>query len=82
MYFGLFVCGLIVAVGRGHRLLVLLAPLVYIPITICPMLVTSRYATTMQPFIFVFIAIALVAAYDVIHPARAGGTPTATHSPR
>lgn len=82
VYFGLFVCGLIVAVRRGHRLLVLLAPLVYIPVTICPMLVTSRYATTMQPFIFVFIAIGLVAAYDVIHPARAGEIPIATHSPR
>ena len=75
-------CGLIVAVGRGHRLLVLLAPLVYIPITICPMLVTSRYATTMQPFIFVFIAIALVAAHDLIRPPRAAGTPTETGSLR
>jgi Dolichyl-phosphate-mannose-protein mannosyltransferase len=82
LYFGLFVCGLIVAVKRRDRLLVLLAPLVYIPITICPMLVTSRYATTMQPFIFVFIAIALVATHDLIRPARAAGTPTETGSLR
>ena len=82
VYFGLFLCGLIVAVKRRHRLLVLLAPLVYIPITICPMLVTSRYATTMQPFIFVFIAIALVAAHDLIRPPRAAGTPTETGSLR
>ena len=82
VYFGLFVCGLIVAVRRRHRLMVLLAPLVYIPVTICPMLVTSRYATTMQPFIFVFIAIALVAAHDLIRPPRAAGTPTETHSLR
>ena len=82
VYLVLFVCGLIVAVRRGNRVLVLLAPLVYIPITICPMLVTSRYATTMQPFIFVFVAIALVEAYDVIRRPRAVGTPTATGSRR
>jgi len=82
VYFSLFVCGLVVAVVRKHRLVVLLAPLVYIPATICPMLVTSRYATTMQPFIFVFIAIAIVAAYDVIRPVRAAETQTATSSRR
>jgi hypothetical protein len=82
VYFGLFVCGLIMAVRRRHRLLVLLAPLVYIPVTICPMLVTARYATTMQPFIFVFIAIALVEARDLIGRVRAAGTPIATGSPR
>lgn len=82
VYFGLFVCGLILAVRRGHRLLVLLVPIVYVPLTICPMLVTSRYATTMQPFIFVFIAIALTEAHDLIGRVRAAGTPIATGSPR
>jgi NADH:ubiquinone oxidoreductase subunit K len=81
-YFGLFVCGVILAIVRRHRLLVLLAPIVYIPATICPMLVTSRYSTTMQPFIFVFMAIALVEAHDFIGRRRAAGTSTATGSLR
>ena len=82
LYLALFVGGLALAVRRRHRLLVLLAPVVYVPVTICPMLVTSRYATTTQPFVFVFMAIALVEAFDVIGRFRAAGTPTATSSLR
>jgi NADH:ubiquinone oxidoreductase subunit K len=81
-YFGLFVCGLILAVVRRQRLVVLLAPIVYVPATICPMLVTSRYSTTMQPFIFVFMAIALVEARDWIGRRRAAETSIATGSLR
>ena len=80
MYFGLFVGGLLLAIRRRHRFLVLLAPIVYVPVTICPMLVTSRYATTVQPFVFVFMAIALVETGDFISRLQGAGTPTATGS--
>jgi hypothetical protein len=82
LYFCLFIGGLALAILRRHRLLVLLAPVVYVPVTICPMLVTARYATTVQPFVFAFMAIALVEAGDFISRLRAGGTPTATGSLR
>jgi NADH:ubiquinone oxidoreductase subunit K len=82
VYFGLFVGGLLLAIVRRRRLLVLLAPVLYVPATICPMLVTARYATTVQPFVFVFMAIALVEAHDFIGRRRAAGTPTATGSLR
>jgi NADH:ubiquinone oxidoreductase subunit K len=82
LYFGLFIAGLLLAILRRHRLVVLLAPVLYVPATICPMLVTARYATTVQPFVFVFMAIALVEASDVIGRVRAGETPTATGSRR
>lgn len=80
IYFGLFVGGLLLAIRRRHRFLVFLAPVVYVPITICPMLVTSRYATTVQPFVFVFMAIALVEAHDFIRRLQGAGRATATGS--
>jgi NADH:ubiquinone oxidoreductase subunit K len=82
LYLALFVGGLVLAVRRRQRILVLLAPVVSVPATICPMLVTSRYATTAQPFVFVFMAIALVEAVDFIGRSRAAGTPAATGSLR
>ena len=63
-YAMLFVAGVIVAIRR-HQVRALLAlPIIYVPGTISFMLINARYAMTMQPFMFAFIAILLVAWLD------------------
>jgi len=59
VYAALFAAGLGIAVRRRLRPFVLLAPIVYVPLTICFVLVTARYSMTTQPFVFAFIALAL-----------------------
>jgi len=70
LYLALFLAGLIVAIRtkRAHWLLVL--PIAYIPATLCYVLTNMRYTITVQPFVFVFIAIALVPALERMRPPR------------
>jgi hypothetical protein len=42
----------------------LLTPIVYVPLTICFMLINARYSMTMQPFVFAFVAVTLVTALE------------------
>jgi len=35
-----------------------------VPLTISPFLTNSRYSISVQPFVFAFVAVALVAFYD------------------
>jgi hypothetical protein len=35
-----------------------------VPVTIAPFLTNARYSLSGQPFVFAFVAIAIVAAYD------------------
>jgi hypothetical protein len=60
----LFGLGVWIAWRRGFRLLLLLGPVLYLPLTICFMLINARYSMTMQPFVFAFAAVALVTALE------------------
>jgi hypothetical protein len=63
-YLVLFAVGVALARGRGVRLFMLLTPIVYVPLTICFMLINARYSMTMQPFVFAFVAVTLVTAFE------------------
>lgn len=63
-YAMLFVAGVIVATRRRQVRVLLALPIIYVPATISFMLINARYAMTMQPFMFAFIAILLVAWLD------------------
>ena len=68
--FALFAAGVWIARTRGFRLLLLLTPIVYVPLTICFMLINARYSMTMQPFVFAFVAVSLVTAIDALMPSK------------
>jgi hypothetical protein len=65
----LFAIGLAIALLRGLRVRVLLLPVVYVPLTISIVLITARYSMTAQPFLFAFVALALVTIWDALGPA-------------
>ena len=67
---GALTVGVYLAWRRGFRLLFLLSPVVYLPLTICFLLINARYSMTVQPFLFAFAAVTLVTALDAL-PARA-----------
>ena len=64
VYLTLAFAGLILAIARGMHVFVVLMPIVYVPLTICFLLINARYSTTVQPFVFVFVAVALVELSD------------------
>jgi hypothetical protein len=64
VYLALFLAGLIIALVRRLPVALLLTPIAFVPITICIMLITARYSMATQPFMFAFVAIALVSAAD------------------
>jgi dolichyl-phosphate-mannose-protein mannosyltransferase len=60
-YFVLFVSGAAIAWRRRHPIALPLLLIVYVPLTIAPMLTNMRYTMTMQPVMFCFAAVALTA---------------------
>jgi hypothetical protein len=68
-YLALFVAGLTIALVKRMPVTLLLMPIVFVPATICFMLINARYSMTTQPFMFAFVAIALVTAADAWTPA-------------
>ena len=60
----LALAGLAVAIARGMRVFDILMPIVYIPLTICFLLTNARYSMTVQPLVFVFVAVAVVESFD------------------
>jgi hypothetical protein len=60
----LFLCGVALAIRQRRRLLVIGAPILYVPVTIAWVLTNMRYTVTVQPLVFAFIAVALLAAAD------------------
>ena len=64
VYLVLAAGGLVIAIARRDRVILLLIPVVFVPLTICVMLINARYSMTTQPFMFGFVAIALVSAAD------------------
>lgn len=59
-YLMLFAAGVWIAWRRRSPLLALLAPIVYVPLTIAFVLTNMRYTVTVQPYIFAFVAVALL----------------------
>jgi hypothetical protein len=63
-YLTLFVAGVMLAGARGVRRFMLLTPILYVPLTICFMLINARYSMTMQPFVFGFVAVTIVTVLE------------------
>ena len=61
-YLGVFAAGVFVSIRQRSALLLFLVPIVYVPLTICFVLTNMRYSVTMQPLMFAFVAVAVVAA--------------------
>jgi dolichyl-phosphate-mannose-protein mannosyltransferase len=70
VFFGLFVAGVGIAVARRMHVFMLVVPIAYIPLTICFMLINARYSMSVQPFVFAFVAVSLVSAYDAVTARR------------
>jgi hypothetical protein len=60
-YLVVFLAGAAIAWRQRSALVWLLVPIVYVPLTICFVLTNMRYTVTMQPLMFVFVAVAVVA---------------------
>ena len=63
-----FAAGAVIAFRRRSAVLYLLVPIVYVPLTICFVLTNMRYTITMQPLMFVFVAIAVAAVLKLGGP--------------
>ena len=62
VYLTLFAAGAIVGWRRGYRVGLPLLLIAYIPATLAPVLTNMRYTITVQPLMFIFMAIAIAAA--------------------
>jgi hypothetical protein len=60
-YLALFVAGVLLAWRARSPFLYALIPIVYVPLTICFVLTNMRYTITVQPLMFVFVAITVAA---------------------
>jgi 4-amino-4-deoxy-L-arabinose transferase-like glycosyltransferase len=60
-YFLVFLAGVVIAWRRRSALVLFLLPIVYVPLTICFVLTNMRYTVTVQPLMFVFVAVAILA---------------------
>ena len=58
-YFAIFLFGVVIAWRRRSPWLYALIPIAYVPLTICFVLTNMRYTITVQPLMFVFVAIAI-----------------------
>jgi hypothetical protein len=67
-YFLVFVAGAWLAWRQRSAVLYLLVPIVYVPLTICFVLTNMRYTITVQPLMFVFVAMAVMAALRLDSP--------------
>ncbi len=61
-YLAVFAAGVFISIRQRSALLLFLVPIVYVPLTICFVLTNMRYSVTMQPLMFAFVAVAVVAA--------------------
>ena len=64
-YVAIFLYGIVVAWRQRSALLIFLIPIVYVPVTICFVLTNMRYTVTVQPLMFAFVAVAVVAALQL-----------------
>jgi hypothetical protein len=61
-YAALFAIGVVIAWRRGSELGLPLLLILYVPLTIAPMLTNMRYTVTMQPLMFMFVGVAITTA--------------------
>lgn len=61
IYFAAFVFGIVIAWRARSPFLYALIPIVYVPLTICFVLTNMRYTITVQPLMFVFVAMTVAA---------------------
>ena len=61
VYLTLLVIGAIVGWRRGYRVGLPLLLIAYVPATLAPVLTNMRYTVTVQPLMFIFMAIAISA---------------------
>lgn len=61
LFAGLFVCGFVIAWRRGDAPVLPLLLILYVPLTIAPMLTNMRYTVTVQPLAFMFVALTVSA---------------------
>lgn len=71
-YFALFLAGVWIAWRSRSPFLYALIPIAYVPLTICFVLTNMRYTITVQPLMFVFVAMTVAAIF------RLGGPTTET----
>jgi 4-amino-4-deoxy-L-arabinose transferase-like glycosyltransferase len=75
--FAVAVAGIVIGWRRGYAIGLPLLLVAYIPATLAFVLTNMRYSVTVQPFLFMFAATALVALWD----ARASRAGRGSHSP-
>ena len=63
-YLLLFAAGVAMAWRRGYAMWLPLALIAYVPLTIAPALTNMRYTISIQPIVFLFIAVALMAPFS------------------
>jgi hypothetical protein len=74
-YFLVFLSGVVLAIRQRSALLWFLVPIAYVPLTIAFVLTNMRYTITVQPLMFAFVAVALMAALRLDDPRqKAEGT--------
>jgi hypothetical protein len=71
-FLGLFIAGLVILWRRRADVLLPLLLILYVPVTIAPLLTNMRYSVTVQPLMFVFVAAALLLAGRSLGGGRAG----------
>jgi len=59
IYLVLCGAGIVIGLRRGDNLALPLVLIAYVPLTLAPVLINMRYTVTIQPLMFVFMAIAL-----------------------
>ncbi len=72
-YFATFLAGLVLAARQRSALVLFAVPIVYVPLTICFVLTNMRYTVTMQPLMFVFVAVAVMAVLRRTRSKSLGG---------
>ena len=71
-YFALFLAGVWIAWRARSPFLYALIPIAYVPLTICFVLTNMRYTITVQPLMFVFVAMTVAALFRLGRPAAEG----------
>jgi hypothetical protein len=73
----LCVAGIVIGWRRGDHIGLPLLLIVYLPATLAPVLINMRYAVTIQPLMFIFVALAVTAWAPRAAPAPYVNSPSA-----
>jgi hypothetical protein len=63
-YLALFAAGAVIAIRRRQDVMLPLLAVLFVPATIFPLFGDARFTVTAQPFVFVFIAVSVIALAD------------------